>query len=307
MSTMVVFQQMLVILLLIGTGYFLFRKHMMSNCASRDLSCLITMVCNPAIILASAVDETTTATRGDILATAVIAFVSYVVLILLGWILPRILRVKQQERSFYTLMTVYGNTGFIGIPVVSAVLGTAAVIYVTIFNLFFNVLIYTHGIAVLEAGNGEKKKHSFWRQFLNVGTLAAVLAIVIFWFQIPLPGVLKDSLTYAGRCTTFLSMVVLGATLAQMPFRELFSGWRLYAFAAVRMILLPVLMGLILGRISDNTMMVGASVLVMAMPVANMPLMLAKQYGLECGVLSKGIVLTTLISLITIPVVSLVL
>lgn len=73
------------------------------------------------------------------------------------------------------------------------------------------------------------------------------------------------------------------------------------------MILLPVLMGLILGRISDNTMMVGASVLVMAMPVANMPLMLAKQYGLECGVLSKGIVLTTLLSLITIPVVSLVL
>ena len=159
----------------------------------------------------------------------------------------------------------------------------------------------------MEAGNGERKKHSFWRQFLNVGTLAAVLAIVIFWFQIPLPGVLKDSLTYAGRCTTFLSMVVLGATLAQMPFRELFSGWRLYAFAAVRMILLPVLMGLILGRISDNTMMVGASVLVMAMPVANMPLMLAKQYGLECGVLSKGIVLTTLLSLITIPVVSLVL
>lgn len=307
MRTMVVFQQMMVILLLIGTGYFLFRKHMMSNCASRDLSCLITMVCNPAIILASAVDETTTATRGDILATAGIAFVSYSVLLLLGWILPKVLQVKSQDRRFYTMMTVYGNTGFIGIPVVSAVLGTAAVIYVTIFNLFFNVLIYTHGIAVLETGSGKKQKHSFWRQFLNVGTLAALLAIVIFWFHIPLPQVLEDSLSYAGRCTTFLSMVVLGATLAQMSFGELFSGWRMYAFAAVRMVFLPVMMGLILNQISENTIMVGASVLVMAMPVANMPLMLAKQYGLECGVLSKGIVLTTLLSLLTIPLVSLVL
>ncbi|HIS25788.1 MAG TPA: AEC family transporter [Candidatus Pullilachnospira intestinigallinarum] len=307
MSTIVVFQQMLVIFLLIGTGYFLFRKRMVSNCASRDLSCLITMVCNPAIILASAVDESTTATRGDILTTVGIAFVSYIVLMLLGWLMPRLLRVASRERSFYTLMTVYGNTGFIGIPVVSAVLGTAAVIYVTVFNLFFNVLIYTHGIAVLEAENGEKKKHAFWRQFLNVGTLAAVLAIVIFWFQIPLPGVLEDSLSYAGRCTTFLSMAVLGATLSQMPFREVFCGWRIYLFAVIRMVLLPVAMGLILGRLSDNAMMVGASVLVMAMPVANMPLMLAKQYGLECGVLSRGIVLTTLLSLLTIPVVSLVL
>lgn len=298
---------MLVILLLIGAGYYLFRNRMMSNCASRDLSCLITMVCNPAIILASAVDETTTATRGDILATAGIAFVSYGILMVLGWFLPRTLRVRRQERSFYTLMTVYGNTGFIGIPVVSAVLGTAAVIYVTIFNLFFNVLIYTHGIAVLEAGSGEKRNHSFWRQFLNVGTLSALLAIVVFWFEIPLPGILKDSLSYAGSCTTFLSMVVLGATLAQMEFREIFSGWRIYVFALVRMVLLPVIMGLILSQVSDNIMMTGASVLVMAMPVANMPLMLAKQYGLECGVLSKGIVLTTLLSLVTIPVVSLVL
>lgn len=307
MSTAVVLQQMLVIFLLMGTGFFLFRKHMVSACASRDLSTLITQVCNPAIILASALDENATATRMDILVTGGIAAVSYLALILMGMVLPRLLRVEPGQRRFYSMMTVYGNTGFIGIPVVSAVLGTSAVIYVTVFNLFFNVLVYTHGIAVLREGTGERRKHSFWKNFCNVGTLSAVLAIVIFWFGIPLPRVLGDSLSYAGRCTTFLSMAVLGGTLAQMPLKELFDEWRLYAFVVIRMILFPAAAALILKGMFTNEMMIGASVLVLAMPVANMPLMLAKQYGLECGILSKGIVLTTLLSLITITIVSVVL
>lgn len=304
MSTVVVFQQMLVIFILIGIGVLVYKKGWCSQSSSKDVSSLITMVCNPAIMLASAFDETTTATRQDILITAGIAAVIFLGLILLGGILPILMRVSFEERRFYNLMTVYGNTGFIGIPVVSAVLGNAAVIYVTVFILFFNLLIYTHGIYVLHPGGESEKTSGRWKNFINIGTIAAVLTVVIFWFRIPMPRVVADSLSYTGRCTTFLSMLVLGATLSQMKIKEIFTIPKLYIFILVRQIAVPILAALVLKQIFTNEMMVGASVLILAMPAANMPLMMAKQYDMECEVLSKGILLTTIMSLVTVTIVA---
>lgn len=305
MSTYVVFQQMLVIFLLIGTGFLIFRKGWCPQESSKYFSFLVTSVCNPAIMVASALDKNTTATRQDILITAGVAAVVYLVLIIAGYLLPVVLRVERDERKLYNMMTVYGNVSFIGIPVVSAVLGTSAVIYVTIFNLFYNVLIYTHGLFVLKPDQGGEKKAS-WKSFINIGTIAAVASIVIFWYGISLPTVLADSISYAGRCTTFLSMVVLGASLSQIRFREIFSVPRLYIFIAIRMVAFPILVTLVLKQFFSNEMMIQAVLLVIAMPVGNMPLMLANQYGMKCETLSKGILLSTMLSLVTITLVSLV-
>lgn len=299
-----VFQQMLVIFVLIGIGTIVFKKGWCSQGSSKDISSLITMVCNPAIMLSSAFDETTTATRQDILVTAGIAAVVFLGLILLGFVLPVLMKAPLEERRFYNMMTVYGNIGFIGIPVVSAVLGSAAVIYVTVFVLFFNLLIYTHGIYILHPVGASGEKGGVWKNFINIGTIAAILTVVIFWFRIPMPTVVADSLSYTGRCTTFLSMLVLGATLSQMKVKEIFTVPRLYLFILIRQIVIPVLAALVLKQVFSNTMMVEASVLILAMPVANMPLMLAKQYDMECEVMSKGILLTTLLSLVTVTVVS---
>ena len=303
MSTAVVFQQMLIIFMLIGIGYLAFKKEWVPHESSKYFSFLVTSVCNPAIMLSSALDKTTTATRQDILITAGIAFIVYVILVISGYVIPVIIGAPESERKFFNMMTVYGNISFIGIPVVSAVLGTSAVIYVTVFNLFFNVLIYTHGILVLNPKT-EGEQQPFWKRFINVGTIAAVLTIIIFWFRIPLPVVIADTIGHAGKCTTFLSMFVLGSSLVQIKFRDIFNVPRLYLFVAIRMVLYPVVIGLVLKQFFANETMIQAILLMMAMPAANMPLMLAKQFDMECEVMSKGILLSTMLSLITITLVS---
>lgn len=303
MSTAVVFQQMLIIFMLIGIGFLIFKKGWCPHESSKYFSFLVTSVCNPAIMISSALDKETTATRGDILITAGIAFIVFTILIISGYLLPILLGAPKEERKFYNMMTVYGNISFIGIPVVSAVLGTSAVIYVTVFNLFFNVLIYTHGILVLNPETNDDDQ-PFWKKFINVGTIAAVLTIIIFWFKIPLPEVISSTIGHAGKCTTFLSMVVLGSSLVQIKFKDIFTVPRLYAFVAIRMVLYPVVIGLVLKQFFSNTMMIQAILLMMAMPAANMPLMLAKQYDMDCPVMSKGILLSTMLSLITITLVS---
>ena len=120
--------------LLIAVGVFLYRKKAVTEVTSRQLSGLITNICNPALMIASVFSDEMPATRQDILLTAGIAAGTYVFAIAAGILVPRLLRVEPQERKYYHMMMVYGNTGFIGIPLVSALLGEGAVIYVTVFN-----------------------------------------------------------------------------------------------------------------------------------------------------------------------------
>ena len=302
MSTAVVFQQMLIIFMLIGIGYVIFKKGWVPHDSSKCFSFMVTSVCNPAIMISSALDKSTTATRQDILITAGIAFIVFAILIVSGYVIPVLIGAPKEDRKFYNMMMVYGNMSFIGIPVVSAVLGTSAVIYVTVFNLFFNVLIYTHGLIVLNPKTEEQQP--LWKRFINVGTIAAVITIIIFWFKIPLPVVVSETIGHAGRCTTFLSMFVLGSSLVQIKFRDIFTVPRLYVFVAIRLVLYPIVIGLVLKQFFSNTMMVHTILLLLAMPVANMPLMLAKQFDMECEIMSKGILLSTMLSLITITFVS---
>ena len=136
MNTLIVFQQMLVIFILIAVGFGLYKKGVITDAGSKLLSFLVVNVTNPALILSSVFEDNPSVTRQDVMIMVLVAAVIYAVLILLGWILPKLFRVPAVEQKFYTMMAVYANTGFIGIPVVSAVLGTQALIYVTVFNMF---------------------------------------------------------------------------------------------------------------------------------------------------------------------------
>lgn len=313
MSADVVFQQMVIIFLMIGIGYFLYRKRILRQESSRDFSALITTVCNPAILIASGLDRSNTASRKDLLLVIGIAVLVFFVLIICGIVLPRFLHASETEKKFYNLLSVYGNMGFIGIPVASAVLGSSSLIYVAVFNLIYCLLIYTHGIFVLEyktgdgSGSGEKASRD-WRGLLrkifNVGTVSGIITILLFWFQISVPVVLSDTINYAGRCTTFLSMVVLGASLSQIRLRDIFNIPKLYLFIALRYILIPVAVGILLKLFFGNGMIVEVSILMMAMPAGNMPMMLAKQRNMECDMMAKGILLSTALSLVTIPIVT---
>lgn len=313
MSADVVFQQMIIIFLMIGTGYFLYKKQILGQESSKDFSSLITTVCNPAILIASGLDRSNTASHKDLLLVIGIAAIVFAVLIVCGIALPRILHAADLEKKFYNMLSVYGNMGFIGIPVASAVLGSSSLIYVAVFNLMYCILIYTHGILVLEHGNGNAgksgKKPSFdWRDLLskvfNMGTVSGIITILLFWFQISVPIVLSDTINYAGRCTTFLSMVVLGASLSRIRLRDIFNIPKLYLFIVLRYVLVPVAAGLLLKQFFGNGMIIEVSILMMAMPAGNMPMMLAKQRNMECDLMAKGILLSTVLSLITIPIVT---
>ena len=151
-STSVILQQMGVIVILVSIGIYLYKKGTVDSSVSPRLSAIVVDVCNPALILASILSGNITATRRDLVIGMIIGVIFYTCLIILGFILPRILRVKPDERRYYNMMTIYTNTGFIGIPVAKAILPENAILYVIVINVMYSLLFYTHGITVLSAG-----------------------------------------------------------------------------------------------------------------------------------------------------------
>ena len=313
MSITVVLQQMVIIFILIGIGMILFKKEMLSEITSKQLSGLIVNITNPALLICSAFDDGPKVSIPE-LGLALIAYaVIFAILIAVSFLIPYILRVPNQYHYAYRMLTLFGNVGFIGIPLASAVLGSESLIFVSIFNLLFNILIYTFGISTLQKAAAKQSSSdcatpaasSRWQKIINAGTISAAATIVFYLGNFNVPVIITSTMSYIGRATTLLSMLVLGVSVAQMTPKEIFSHPKLYGFTLLRQILVPIGCIILMRPFIHNTLILNTMALMLAVPAANMPLMLSKQMNVETDTISQGIILTTILSLITIPVVSL--
>ncbi len=308
MSITVVIQQMVIIFILIGIGMILFRRRLLSEEGSKQISGLIINVTNPALLICSALDDGPKASLRDLgIALAAYAAV-FAILIAVGFLLPCLLRVPKDLHYAYQMLTVFGNVGFIGIPLASAVLGSESLIFVSIFNLLFNLLIYTLGISLLQRAAGQAEKEvtipssGRLQKLVNAGTVSAAVTVIFYLGNFHVPTVISSALSYTGRATTLLSMLVLGVSVAQIAPKEIFSHPKLYLFTLLRQILVPIGCILFMGSLIDNRLILNTMLLMVAVPAANMPLMLAKQLDMETDSISQGIILTTILSLVTVPV-----
>ncbi len=312
MSILVVLQQMVIIFILIGVGMLLYRRNMLSEATSKQISGIIINVTNPALLICSAFEDGPKVSLGG-LSIALAAYAAvFVILIALSFLIPYILGVPKKLHYAYQMLTIFGNVGFIGIPLASAVLGSESLIFVSIFNLLFNLLIYTLGMSMLEkaaslqAAEGEISpagRHTSGRlqKLVNAGTISAAVTILCYLGDFHVPVILSSTLTYMGRATTLLSMLVLGVSVAQMAPKDILSHPKLYVFTLLRQILVPIGCVLLMRGLIDNKLILNTMLLMVAVPAANMPLMFAKQMDMETESISQGIILTTVLSLVTVP------
>lgn len=323
MSITIVLQQMIIIFILIAIGIFLYRRKMLTEEGSKQISGLIINVTNPALLICSALEDGPKASLRD-LGIALAAYAAiFAILIAASFLLPYVLRVPKDLHYAYQMLTVFGNVGFIGIPLASAVLGSESLIFVSIFNLLFNLLIYTFGISLLQRAAARQAKEDSLlptgqteesttvpasqlssnrlQKLVNAGTISAAITIIVYLGNFRVPVILSSALSYTGRATTLLSMLVLGVSVAQMAPKNIFSHPKLYGFTLLRQILVPIGCMLLMRSFLNNKLILNTLLLMVAVPAANMPLMLAKQMDMETESISQGIILTTVLSLVTVP------
>ncbi len=297
MEPSVILQQMGVILILVLIGVFLSRKNILNDTVTKNISWIIVNVCNPAAILSMVTGGDITTTHGDFTVGLVLCVLLYIFLCVFGMAMPYILRIRPEEQKrYYSVITVYTNTGFIGIPLAKALLSSNEMIYVIICNIIYTISFYSHGVHLLST----KKVRFRIQNLMNPGIIMAIFALVIYWFDFKLPELAVSAITYVGNPTVFLSMILLGASLARQPFFDNLKDGKLWEFIAVRMIVFPVVFVLFLRAVGVSDPAIRAYCLMMALPIGNLPLIQSEKEGRDTTFLSKAIMVTTVVSFLTV-------
>lgn len=301
MDIMVVFQTMLKLFLLLILGFVLFKCHIFDEYTNKKISALIVNVASPMLIISS-IAGVEGSNKSIVFLMIGAGILMYIGFIILGKIINRIFPFPKKDWPVYECMVVFTNTGFMGYPVLLDVFGQEAVFYASLIHMAFNFFVYTYAIMCLTKGDDSEFKLNF-KQLLTPGIILIFVGIFIYLFDIQLPSVLMDTINSVGSLTAPLSMMMIGSSLAVYPIKDSFTDWRSYLFACVRLLIIPFVTMLICRLIHIDPYYANITIITNAMPVGSMVLMLATQYNANVKIVTRNIVVSTLLSVITIPIV----
>ena len=302
MDMQVVINQMIELFLLLGVGYALFKCKMLDNAFNSKLNRFVLYIAIPCMILNSALTITKYQSLTSVLGVLAIAIITFLTLPIFGFLIAKICRVQKDEVGLYIFMTTFSNVGFIGFPVMMSIFGKESVFYTTIFNLVYNVLVYTLGFVLISLGN-EQKEAIHVKDIFSPATIASLVAFVIYMTNFHLPPVLTNTIGTLGALTTPLAMIIIGITLANESLKDVFSDLKIYPFTFLKQIVLPVLAYYILHQFVSDPLTLGVSVICVAMPVGTMAVLLTNRNGGNSELAARSVFITTLVSIITIPVI----
>ena len=301
MDIMVVFQTMLKLFLLLILGFVLFKCHIFDEYTNKNISALIVNVASPMLIISS-IAGVEGSNKSIVFLMIGAGILMYIGFIILGKIINRIFPFPKKDWPVYECMVVFANTGFMGYPVLLDVFGQEAVFYASLIHMAFNFFVYTYAIMCLTKGDDSEFKLNF-KQLLTPGIILIFVGIFIYLFDIQLPSVLMDTINSVGSLTAPLSMMMIGSSLAVYPIKDSFTDWRSYVFAFVRLMIVPFVTMIMCRLLHIDAYYANITIITNAMPVGSMVLMLATQYNANVKIVTRNIVVSTLLSVITIPIV----
>lgn len=309
MDFLYVFGKMIELFLIIIIGYISCRCGAFGKDARLHVTKLVLNVAIPGITLSSVLTQDNLPGTMEIIRLLLVAFSSYAVLIAGAYIVPKLLRVRKHEEGIYRFMTAFANVGFIGYPVTQAIFGDRAVFYTCVFNLPFNFIAFSLGVVFIQSSASYKNggtEHAggpaiSYKTFLTPCLISSVLAIILALTGWKGPAIIGDTCTLLGNITTPAALMIIGSSLAEMPVREMFSNVKVYVFALFRLLILPIIIYFIYRSFITDTLLLGECVIISAMPVATNGTMLCLQYDADEKLMAQGTFITTLASLVTIP------
>lgn len=305
---MAALEQVIVLFLLIVVGYVIKKLKVISNDMNRDISNLVMNVALPAFIIKamnfSFVPEVLVKSGKLVVISGCI----YVFVIAFSFFITKVMKVKEQARDVFQYTIVFSNVGYMGYPVIKALMGDIGVFYAALYNLPFNILTWTIGVYFLTRNGGKRSEDNARndgklsvKRFINPGLGAIIIGFTLFLFSIELPYPIYRTLELMGSLTTPLAMLFIGSILADVKSSEIFSDKRVFMVCIIRLLILPVLVLMILKSIGFSDHLLTIPVIITAMPAAANAAIMASKFNNDYHLSSKVIFLSTLFSVFTIP------
>lgn len=280
-------------------AFICYRIKLINQEGNRNLSNLLLMVINPCLIITVYQTEYDPQLVRDLLIAIVLAVAAHIIAIAIAHFL-----IPEKGRADFEIdrfAAVYGNCGFMGIPLINSVLGSKGVFLITAYMTVFNIFTWTHGLLLL-TGNFSAKR-------LKEGLTAPIVICTfigagLFFLQIRLPEPLLDSMTYVADMNTPVAMMIAGFSVAQADLKGIFAKVRIYWVCILKLFIVPLAVLLLLAVVRVNPDVAYTTLIASACPTATTATMMSIRFKRNYTYASEIFSFTTVLSILSIPIVT---
>lgn len=241
----------------------------------------------------------------------VLGLTGFVILLLFfsGWAASRIFRLEGAEAAIFKAHSMFGNTIFLGFPLITSLYGTEGLLYASMFQLVSSIIMWTGGVIILSHGNGTSWKRSLMKVF-NPNTVATIAGLLFFLIQVRLPDIIIKPMAQLGSANTWLSMLYIGALMSFSSVGGLIRRKSVYLLSLNRLVLLPAVLialfyfvGVVTG-VSPDKLVSSVIILEASMPCMATVVIMAKELGSDDTIAVANVFVSTLLSILTLPLVA---
>lgn len=298
-KTMLNLQMMLFLLILIGI--YARKKEIITDSTRKNLSDLLIKVILPCNIISSFNVNLTIELIIQSVKVLIISFGIQFLCIFFSKILY--IKVEHRKQMILKYATICSNCGFMGLPVAYGVYGTQGLLYASIALIPVRIFMWSAGLSLFTETN---KKTMIKALLIHPCIIAVYIGFIILFSRVQLPQFLQKTIESVGNCNSAVSMIIIGAILAEIDVKTVISKLTMY-YSFVRLIFIPLIVLIILKSFRLESMIIGVSIIMTAMPAGSTTAILASQYGCDFKFASKCIFASTMLSLITIPIIGMLL
>lgn len=298
MNTSVVVNQVLMLFFPVVIGYIIIKLGVVKEEFTKNLSSFIFNVTLPSAIISALQFDFD---RQILIKSALLIVISVVVTVFswaFGLGTAKVLKVKNASKNAIVYSLMFSNFSFMGYPIAKAFMGDEGLIYATMFSLPLYVMVQSWGVALINSEGERKFKATY---ILNAPLIAAVIGFVLFLTGLRFPTAIDGTIDMLGSMTTPLAMVVVGLSLSAEPLKNAFTSIRFYVVALLRLVVLPLIVFYVLVALNINIDICRISAIITMMPVAANIIVTSATYGKNTTDPARAVLLTTVLSVITIP------
>lgn len=290
--------QVLILYIIVAVGFAVDRLGVFKKSTAQLSNDLLFYVTTPATIIKSFIFmEFTPEKAGSLLK----AFVCMSLTLGVGILLTLPFFNKSKNRAVFKYSVAYGNMGYMALPLCEAVLGNEGVFFCSAGVVAFNIISFTHGVALMSKG-GEKSDFNLKKLILNPGVISLAIGLPLFLFGVKIPSVGISALTHISNLNTPLAMLFLGTYIANTDMKTMFKAPESYLATFLKLVALPLIMLGIFKALGISGTLLTALMISASVPSANNTVMFSVKYGKNVETASKQVALCSLFSVVTIPV-----
>lgn len=293
-------QQVAILYIMALVGFVCDKTGLFKESTAKKCTDLLLIVITPAKILESffTLEYTADHLKGLFIA---IAFGVGFHIIAAICVMPLFNKRGLDEKAVYKYGCVYGNCGYMGLPLVDAVVGSEGVFYCSAFVIAFQIVTFTHGVMLFTKDTEGSKAFNWKKLILNPGVIPVFIGLPIFMAGISVPKIIMTPVSSIAGMLSPLAMLIFGAYIAHTDFRSIFSNWRILCVAAFKLVAMPLVMMLGLKLTGITGALALTMIIDAATPPANNTTMFAAKYDKNAGLGSQITAAVSFISIITLP------